>query len=61
MNTIQKHLQLYVVDTYKQRDLTEYRGILQLSVDNGTEIPSEIYEMTVTLPKVKTKHQLILY
>ena len=52
MNTVMEHLILYVVDIYKQKDLPEYRGIMRLTVDNGTEHPDELYEMTVTLPKV---------
>ena len=61
MNTVKEHLILYVVDIYKQKDLPEYRGIVRLTVDNGTEHPDEFYEMTVTLPKVNvSKHTLKL-
>jgi len=52
MNTVKSELRLDVVDIYKQKDLSEYRGTLRLTVDNGTDNPDEFYEMTVTLPKV---------
>ncbi|XP_052783961.1 uncharacterized protein LOC128219868 isoform X2 [Mya arenaria] len=51
MNVKKEPLQLHVVDIYKQKDLHEYRGIVRLTVDNGTEFPDEQFDLTVTLPK----------
>ncbi|WAR27965.1 hypothetical protein MAR_013669 [Mya arenaria] len=53
MNEIKEPLQLHVVDMYKQRELHEYRGIVRLTVDDGTEFPDEQFDLTVTLPKIE--------
>ncbi|WAR27964.1 DTHD1-like protein, partial [Mya arenaria] len=53
MNEIKEPLQLHVIDMYKQRELQEYRGIVRLTVDNGTEFPDEQFDLIVTLPKIE--------
>ncbi|XP_052215338.1 reticulocyte-binding protein homolog 2a-like [Dreissena polymorpha] len=52
MNEINKNVKLQAKDIYLQRDLQEYNGLLQFTVDNGTEHPEEKIEFTVHLPKV---------
>ncbi|XP_052782997.1 uncharacterized protein LOC128219222 [Mya arenaria] len=58
MYLIKEPLKLHVVDMYRQKDLQEYRGIIRLTVDNGTEVPDEQLDLTVTLPKIERQKTL---
>jgi len=52
MNIAKQALLLSVKDTYRQKDLPEYNGSITVIVDNGTEFPDEMHELTLSLPKV---------
>ena len=52
MNIAKQALLLSVKDTYRQKDLPEYNGSITVTVDNGTEFPDEMHELTLSLPKV---------
>ncbi|XP_052218714.1 uncharacterized protein LOC127836262 isoform X2 [Dreissena polymorpha] len=54
MNEINDEVKLRVKDIYLQRELPEYKGLLQLTIDNGNVFPNETIDFTINLPKIET-------